>query len=1411
MSTHHCPKCGAEHDGSMDANGWATCKSCVHLWNLKKELSKSETLKKDDAAAVPAADDAEVEASEKDSSRQVMTEPEPLKKEMSGYFPEDTAPPKTAPLTKKEKSFSESELGRIGSEEVELPPSLPANSTMLKVEEESRAQPVLPDDGDSDEHRVTSGFPDMATRFTDNDEGNISCPVCGASFEGDASAGEVTCPHCDTTFNTNTGRYQVKSNAEESEEANESRSYTGEIVGGCKIGQKLGEGGMGSVYKAKQLSLDRDVALKLLPPVLTSQANFMQRFQQEARSLARINHSNIIGIYEFGEDKEQQLHYMMMEYVAGEDLADLLRRRHHLTEAETIDILKQSSLGLEQAAQQGIIHRDIKPDNIMITKDGTCKVSDFGLAKNVASDSTMTNASIRVGTPAFMSPEQCDGLKLDFRSDIYSLGVTAFVMLTGHLPFNGESPFAIMLKHKSEAAPPISDSIPHINKRVDDLVQRMMEKEPEKRFSSWRVLREELESIEEALNAKTMAFENSGGGDAAAIIPGNELPTERQNLNADANPDDDVSAMIDGLGQLDRDDSGGRPALRGSGEFNAPPSKKSDNDEGLRAIADPLADVIPEPVDSSAASSAVLPSMPAQSPNPASELTLQEPAPLPPSASATAMPVPTTPAPAPIPSNPASESGIGHASQSLAAQSGSQTASSHGSAPLGAVTDATTRTSSSSPLNAETGSESKTSSSSRRMKSTSGIKQRMQEAKTEQQNRVTQIRNRAEQYIAKGKYKKAIVALQQASQVSTDVGNRDECFHRIQVIRVLMKQRLKRRAITSALLLIPTLLAAVFFVTPFAHNSYLTYKLDEIEKLPSDEMQKHHVRKLTQFAKPFAWYETVFIGMSYELEDQQRLHVLLKKYQEQAQVIDASGTAVPVKNVDLSELRKLMQDQSVTWEYLERSAKNLEKEVKRPDDKKELADLMAEIQRHQKNIAAGVDQINEKIRQGRFRDAEQLGKDLADREPRAGAAVLALPKAIGLRVIDDAGQVVTDPVVVLNGVRLRDASLAYSLGDKPVTIQVKHSDYGVFNGEIPAAHSDAFLVTLQPAALWTLKTNAAQSTWVNLRSWGSQRLLLCTPDALTSVNVKLGKEQSRLGRGDINIAPGTGARAWTNAIQVKHDELIIGTGDGLLVTCSMGDDKKFRLNRTIYRGNHAVLNSLTYDFLFRNGSGRALLTRQGGSSVSFIGLIEGKEEWRQTGIQGSINPYLFFRDDHLFIVDDTRFRKFEEDGTKKDSIQLARQRSGACAWVGDNHLAIPHKKGIDVISLAEETYRVRAGMAGEYELVGGLASAGKFIYAAFLDGTVRAFVMRGGSLAEAWKCELPDARQAAHGVSVENGVVLVADEKGSVYCIHGHTGRLLRSLHISAPAVCSPIIVGSYVVSLDERGVLSAYQAPSIK
>jgi serine/threonine protein kinase len=207
---------------------------------------------------------------------------------------------------------------------------------------------------------------------------------------------------------------------------------------------------MGAVYHARQLSLDRSVAIKVLPPELARNRNFIQRFEREAKSLARINHANILQIYDFGEDQALGIYFMVIEYVDGWDLGEVMRRQPTLSQIETLDILRQALLGLEQAAEKGVIHRDIKPDNLMVGTTGLCKVSDFGLAKGSSGGSEVTSVGVRVGTPAFMSPEQCDGVDVDSRSDVYNLGCTAYLMLTGRLPFDGDEsryPDALLVIH----------------------------------------------------------------------------------------------------------------------------------------------------------------------------------------------------------------------------------------------------------------------------------------------------------------------------------------------------------------------------------------------------------------------------------------------------------------------------------------------------------------------------------------------------------------------------------------------------------------------------------------------------------------------------------------------------------------------------------------------------------------------------------------------------------------------------------------------------------------------------------------------------------------------------------------------------------------------------------------------------
>jgi len=275
-------------------------------------------------------------------------------------------------------------------------------------------------------------------------------------------------------------------------------NLVGKTIAGYEILELVGEGGMGAVYRARQLSLDREVALKMLNPRLADNEEFVARFKREARSIAKINHSNILQVYDVID--VDGLHFILMEFVCGHSLSTRLKDTGFLEWQECSDYIRQAALGLASAAKAGIIHRDIKPDNLMITEDKIVKVSDFGLAKEVSS-AELTQTGDLMGTPAYMSPEQCDGGRLDTRTDIYSLGATYYRAITGVLPFNAPTPVAMMYKHKHEPLIPPSQYMPSLPHTVDRIIQRMMAKTPEERFGG---MDEVAAAIESALKGEAL-------------------------------------------------------------------------------------------------------------------------------------------------------------------------------------------------------------------------------------------------------------------------------------------------------------------------------------------------------------------------------------------------------------------------------------------------------------------------------------------------------------------------------------------------------------------------------------------------------------------------------------------------------------------------------------------------------------------------------------------------------------------------------------------------------------------------------------------------------------------------------------------------------------------------------------------
>ena len=258
--------------------------------------------------------------------------------------------------------------------------------------------------------------------------------------------------------------------------------------------QKLGEGAMAEVFLAKQLSLDRLVAIKILPHKFSSDQKFIERFYKEGKAVARLNDQNIVGALDVGQAGER--HYFVMEYVDGETVHDRILRKRRITEKESIEIVIQVAKALKHAHQMGFIHRDIKPKNIMINKAEVVKLADLGLARALSDRETAhAEAGKAFGTPYYISPEQARGtLTIGPSADIYGLGATFYHMITGRVPFEGKTATEVMQKQIREALVPPDHLVPEISSGVALIIEMMMAKDPRDRYQSAVQLLEDLES-----------------------------------------------------------------------------------------------------------------------------------------------------------------------------------------------------------------------------------------------------------------------------------------------------------------------------------------------------------------------------------------------------------------------------------------------------------------------------------------------------------------------------------------------------------------------------------------------------------------------------------------------------------------------------------------------------------------------------------------------------------------------------------------------------------------------------------------------------------------------------------------------------------------------------------------------------
>lgn len=331
------------------------------------------------------------------------------------------------------------------------------------------------------------------------------CPQCQKTYEGEETD---LCPE--------DGSPMYKVDAEKSEDP-----LLGAVIDDrFRIEELLGVGGMGAVYKGIQLSVHRKVAIKVLRPELAQREQSLERFFREAKVVSELTHPNIVRLVEFGQDRERDLLYLVMELVQGDNLGDLLKQGR-LRANLALEVVYQVCGGLTEPHKQGIVHRDLKPDNLIMLpiSDGTLqvKVLDFGIARTLEEGTKLTKTGMICGTPSYMSPEQAQNFELDGRTDLYALGVILFEMLSGRAPYEGDTSLQILLNHIQKPVPRLEAVLPAgtVPEEVADLVNELLSKTPEDRPASARAVRDRIDELRMKLRLKPVRLDKSEGSESS--------------------------------------------------------------------------------------------------------------------------------------------------------------------------------------------------------------------------------------------------------------------------------------------------------------------------------------------------------------------------------------------------------------------------------------------------------------------------------------------------------------------------------------------------------------------------------------------------------------------------------------------------------------------------------------------------------------------------------------------------------------------------------------------------------------------------------------------------------------------------------------------------------------------------------
>jgi serine/threonine protein kinase/predicted Zn-dependent protease len=319
----------------------------------------------------------------------------------------------------------------------------------------------------------------------------MKCPKC--HFDNPSDSG--FCSKCGTQIQPSSADISI-SQTETLQTPIKELTTGSTFAGRYQVIEELGKGGMGRVYKVFDTDIKEKVALKLLKPEIASDRETIERFSNELKYARKISHRNVCRMYDLG--KAEGTHFITMEYVSGEDLKTVIRMTGSLTIGATLSIGKQVCDGLAEAHSLGVVHRDLKPQNIMIDKGGNAKIMDFGIARSIR-EKGITGPSVMIGTPEYMSPEQAEAKEVDHRSDIYSLGIILYEMATGRVPFEGDTALSIAMKHKGEIPKDPKQFNPNIPDDLSGVILKCLEKDKAKRYQAAAEVRSELEKIEKGI------------------------------------------------------------------------------------------------------------------------------------------------------------------------------------------------------------------------------------------------------------------------------------------------------------------------------------------------------------------------------------------------------------------------------------------------------------------------------------------------------------------------------------------------------------------------------------------------------------------------------------------------------------------------------------------------------------------------------------------------------------------------------------------------------------------------------------------------------------------------------------------------------------------------------------------------